>query len=99
MESLKRKPGRPKKVVEPKSETQFTIAIKIDDATYQGEGVTALEALQAVPHIPLDFISTGTVTVTKGEHAREMLYSTIQLKRLLNPFHQEVLAHILVEGM
>lgn len=91
----------PKKKVTKNEEATplFTIVIKIDQLTYEGAGATALEALQAVPTPPLDFISTGSVTVTKGDKVREMLYSTIQLKRLFNPYHQEVLAHILVEGM
>lgn len=82
-----------------KTNELFTITIKIDDATYEGTGATALEALQAVPTPPLDFISSGNVLVTKGDAKREMFYSTLQLKRLLNPYHQEVLAHILTEGM
>ena len=77
----------------------FKIVIQIDAIVYKGEGETALEALQAVPAPELDYISSGSVTVTKGDKVREMLYSTIQLKRLLNPYHQEVLAHILTEGM
>lgn len=80
-------------------EPLFTITIKIENATYEGKGETAFEALKSVPVPPLDFISSGSVVVTKGESHREMFYSTMQLKRLLNPYHQEVLAHILTEGM
>lgn len=91
-----------KKVVKAKVETtpaEFTITIQIDAVVYKGKGATALEALQSVPTPPADYISTGSVVVTKGDVKREMLYSTMQLKRLLNPYHQEVLAHILTEGM
>lgn len=75
----------------------FTIVITTEHGTYKGEGATALEAMQAVP-IP-EIITSSTVVISHGENTKDMLYSGIQLKRLLNPYSMDVLVNELQAGM
>lgn len=77
---------------------EFIITVKIDNAVYSGAGMTPLEALRSVPTPSNDLISTGTVTIEQGPKNRELLFPTMQLKRLLNPYHQEVLINDLMAG-
>ena len=77
----------------------FTIVVKIESASYEGSGATALEALRAITPPTNDLISTGTVTITHGDKSKEMLFPTLQLRRLLNPYNQDVLVHDLTLGL
>ena len=76
---------------------EFVFTLKIENETYVGKGATGLEALKAI-HLP-ELISYGTLTVTHGDKSKEMTFSSIQLKRLFNPHHQDVLIHDLMIGM
>ena len=75
----------------------FIIVITTEHATYKGEGATALEAMQAVP-MP-ELITSSTVVITHGEATKDMLFSGMQLKRILNPYNMEVLVNELAAGM
>ncbi len=86
------------KVAAPKA-TEFVITVKIDNAMYQGTGITALEALRAVPAPSSDLISSGSVRIEHGGKNKEMFFPTMQLRRLLNPHNMEVLINDLQEGM
>ena len=77
----------------------FTITIKTDSHTFSGAGLTALDAMRAVRPPSLDLIGSGSVTITRGNSMREMYYSGIQLKRLLNPENQPYLVQELAQGM
>ena len=77
----------------------FTITIKTDSHTFSGAGITALDAMRAVRPPSLDLIGSGSVTITRGNSMREMYYSGVQLKRLLNPDNQQVLVQELAQGM
>ncbi len=92
MATIKAKP-------EVKKEPEFTVVVKIDSATFEGKGATCLEALRAIKPPTNDLISTGTVTITHGNKSKEMLFPTQQLRRLLNPYNQEVLVNDLTFGL
>ena len=78
-------------------EPEFTITVKIENGIYEGKSATALEALQTVP-IP-ELISTGTLTISHGDKTKEMLFSGQALKRIFNPYHQELLVNDLILGL
>lgn len=75
----------------------FTIKITTEHAEYHGEGVTALDALKAVP--PIELVTSSNLVITHGDKSKEMLFSGQQLKRLLNEYNMEVLVNDLVLGM
>lgn len=78
---------------------EFIITVTINDSVYQGTGATALEALQSVPAPTNDLITTGSVRIEHGDKSKEMLFPSMQLKRLLNPYNMEVLVNDLQEGL
>lgn len=86
---------KPKKVELPK----FKFVITIEDRVYTGEAATALDALQAISAPDLELISAGSVVVSHGDKGKEMFFSGIQMKRLFNPYNQEVLSSELASGM
>ncbi len=105
---MKAKPKKTKKVespevvlggapVDPHNKLQYVISVTIEQTTYEGTGETALEALRNIP-MP-ELIQTGNLIITHGALRKEMLYPTMQLRRLFNIYHQEVLIHDLVFGM
>lgn len=75
----------------------FTITITTEHATYKGEGVTALDALKAIP-VP-ELITSSTVVISHGGASKDMLYSGGQIKRLLNPYNMEILINDLAAGL
>ncbi len=96
MAKAKAKTPAPKEAAK---EPEFTIVVNIDGAVFKGEGATGLEALQAVKSPTNDLISTGSVTITHGDKQKVMLFPTQQLRRLLNPYNQEILINDLVAGL
>ena len=91
--------GNPNDNVAVPSAPSFTITIKTDSHTFSGAGITALDAMRAVRPPSLDLMGSGSVTITRGNSMREMYYSGVQLKRLLNPDNQQVLVQELAQGM
>jgi hypothetical protein len=81
------------------SDPLFTITVQIEHMTYEGEGDTALKALQAVPVPANDLISSGSVLIEHGENYKEMFFNSVQMKRLLNPYNMEVLINDLAAGL
>lgn len=75
----------------------FTITIKTEHAQYNGEGVTALDALKAIPAI--EVVTSSELVIAHGDKRKEMLFSGQQLKRLLNEYNMEVLLNDLVLGL
>lgn len=101
--SVKKKIPKEKVLVEPKVEQKlepkkdWNIKILIDKVLYQGEGMTALEALQSIKP-PQKIASKGIVTIVKGEQTREILFQVPRLRRLFYPNSQPILVKVLSIG-
>lgn len=89
----------PKDVVSKIVDNEFVITITIDNLSYQGTGVTALDALRAVSAPTIDLISSGSVYIEHNGKSKDMFFSTLQMRRLLNPYNMEVLINDLQEGL
>ncbi len=73
------------------SKPNFSVTIKTNHDTYEGEGETAVEALRSIPK-PFKVMWRATVTVKSGEKKIETLMYPVRLKRLFyNKMFQEIM--------
>lgn len=80
------KPGSSKSMT--KSEYKFSLLMNGD--TYEGEGNTPLEALQAVPK-PYKLTAKAVLTYTHGDYTKSLLFFPNKLRRVFYPNAQPVL--------
>ncbi len=71
-------------------EDNVKISIKLGNIIIQGEGLTALEALQSIP-IPNKITTKGILTISQGKKKKELLYTIPKLKRLFYPKAQPII--------
>lgn len=77
----------------------YHISVQLGDKKYSGSGVTALEALQAIPRPP-KLMNKGVITVKQGDRVRTQVMFPIRLKRLFytSPTFQAIHAKSLSFG-
>ena len=66
------------------------ISIKLGNVIIEGEGLTALEALQNIP-VPNKITTKGILTISQGQKKKELLYPIPKLKRLFYPKTQPII--------
>ena len=91
--------GNPNDMPSTTQASSFFITIKSDNHAFSGVGETALDALRSVRPPSLDLIGSGSLTIVHGDKSKEMYFSGIQLKRILNPDNQQVLIQELAQGL
>lgn len=81
-----------KKNIQPISvaEKKFKISIKLGNVVIEGEGLTALEALQSIP-VPSKITTKGILTISQGQKKKELVYNVPKLRRLFYPNAQPIL--------
>lgn len=87
---------KPRKKAENKSTAEkFKISIQLGNVILNGEGLTALEALQNIP-VPLKITTKGLITISQGKKKKELVYAVPKLRRLFYPNAQPILVKYLV---
>ena len=79
-------------------ESLFVFSLDMGGQILEGEGVTALEALRAIP-VPTKIMSKGVLTITQGDKKKVMLFMPPRLKRLFYHQAQPIIIKWLVSGM
>lgn len=85
-----------KKVIKPKCEWKFHLIMGTE--IFEGEGETALEALQSVPK-PLKIFNKGLLTITNGELRKTMDMPVPRLRRMFYPSAQPILIKWISSGL
>ena len=78
--TIKKKRGRPKKVIEPQS-ANFGISLQLGGKIFSGSGETPLDALVHLPR-PNKLMNKGILTMTSGAKKKELLLMPVKLKRV-----------------
>jgi hypothetical protein len=74
-----------------KKKKPCVVSVTIGDKTFEGEGETVYEALQAVKR-PLKIMGKTYVTVTDGQRKLETMYMPVRARRMFAPLAQYVFA-------
>lgn len=59
------------------------VSLRVNDQTFNGSGKTLLEAIQAIQ--PVQWKTTGTLTIQQNDKTIERLLPINQMRRLFNP--------------
>ena len=79
---VKKKRGRPKKIVEPKVELPFKATLETNNTIYKSEGISMYEAISNFPLTHTQVKTKGVMTITKGEQKTEKLFYLRPLRML-----------------
>ena len=85
-------------VADAKQEPDYKFHLDLCGQVFEGTGVTALEALQAIS-VPQKITTKGTLTITHGEKTKIHILLIPKIKRLFYPNFQSVIIKQLVYGL
>lgn len=85
-------------MAEKKAPTNWNFHLVMGDKVIDGEGETALEALQAMP-IPDKVMAKGILTITNEGKKKEILFNVQKLRRMFYPSAQPILIKWLAAGL